>query len=176
VNAVCTNNNGIASCVCRAGFTGDGRTCTLVPISRLARYLVISRVDGRNEAINLAEVEIYSDNGVQIPRTSITPSLSSTYMGFGPRFLTDGLYTTSFDKGLITGGFSHTLFDSKAWVQLDMGSEKRVTSVKIVNRGDGSTARAIGLKAALLDGSRKEIDSYLLTKDQPTYVWQIAAR
>lgn len=177
VNGICTNNNGIASCSCKTGYTGDGKTCTL-SVNTLPRYVYIGRADNRDEAINLAEIEVFDGTGAKMPSSSLKPSMSDVYYSsiFGPQMLTDGRYDTAYQLGSIVGYFAHTPATRYAWMQIELPSNTQVSKVVVYNRQDCCQARSVGLKISLLDVYRRELSSIVTSSEQPTYTLQMAGR
>ena len=104
----------------------------------------------RPEIINLAEVEVYNMEDVNVA-LGRPVTASSNYGGMFPieKFV-DGTSVFGHTRGTASGQSETEI----QWVLIDVGNQPTIKSVVIKNR-PGASARAVGLKVQILGDSRK---------------------
>jgi hypothetical protein len=151
---------------CTNGCSGDNnKVCSSSPYLP-ARYIRLQRTDGKDEAINLTEIEVYNQLGQKIT-TGITPSLNPQYGSadvFGPQFLIDG-------KSAIDTNVAHTTASKDAYVQLDLGADIMISKIIIKNRLNCCKERIIGTSLILQNNSITEIYRKAIDKQQDEYTF-----
>ena len=107
---------------------------------KIARYVLLERTNftvntGGESVINISEIEVYDQNGIKFPSSTITASLGPPYRdsGWDASKLLDTIFSDS--------GTSHT--DTKSpttnpFMQLDLGSDKQISKVIVYNRFSSS--------------------------------------
>ena len=128
----------------------------------VGRYVRIVRTSSPT-VINLAELEIYDQNGVAIT-TGRTATSSSTFAPFDASNIIDGNYTN----------FMHTNDDGvgTTWVQVDLGSDKEISGIFLYNRTDCCQDRAIGLTLYVInDANTTVFTGSEITSGQPSYAY-----
>ena len=91
----------------------------------------------KNGFLHLAEVEIYAD-GKNVARSG-KASQSSTGFNGPAKFAIDGNTDGEYAKMSVT----HTIQEDNPWLEIDLGSRRKVDQIKIYNRTDGGTANRI---------------------------------
>jgi hypothetical protein len=121
------------------------------PPGREARYVRIQA--GRDQILNVTEIEVYDEAGALIPAAELEPTLSPQYgdaATFGPQFLVDGQKTSKADPNA-PWRLPHTASSAQAMMQLDLKRMRRVTRVVVHNRDDCCRERLAGAKLMLRD-------------------------
>ena len=123
------------------------------------------RVDDRNKIINLAEVDVFNANGINLA-TGKTVTGSSEHSTYGYVNLTDGNKTNF----AATVGRTRSEYDS---MQVDLGAEKEIKKIVITNRTDCCKNRAAGIKAVVLgaDGTTVIKETPAITTEADTYTF-----
>jgi hypothetical protein len=118
------------------------------------------------EVINLAELEVFAKAGT----TNLAAGKTVTSSAFHPAgplpHLVDGNMTN----------FAHTMnevADTGDSMLIDLGSVQEIEKIKITNRVDCCTKRAIGIKAVILgaDGTTVIKETAAITTDSSTYTF-----
>jgi hypothetical protein len=91
----------------------------------------------KNGFLHLAEVQIYAD-GKNVARSG-KASQSSTGFNGPAKFAIDGNTDGEYAKMSVT----HTIQEDNPWLEIDLGSPRKVDQIKIYNRTDGGTANRI---------------------------------
>jgi hypothetical protein len=102
-------------------------------------------VDGKAEQLNIAEIEVYDENGSKIPVSTVTAS--SQYGSYGAKNVVDGNVRN----------FGHTQSDPNAFFELDLNAVKKISKVVVYNRTDCCQDRAKDAVLTIKDGDKKEI-------------------
>jgi hypothetical protein len=134
----CPTQCGSPSC------TDDSCICTMVK----ARYIILKRVDGKKERINIKNIEVYDSNGFRIKgfRTKIWPKDEDS------------------DKSIII-----TQPSSQAYIQLDLNSDKPIGRIVIRNRTDCCDDRIMGCAMVLRKDSGATVLYRKITERKPVY-------
>ena len=120
------------------------------------------------DVINLAELEVFAKAGTTNLAAGKTVT-SSAFHSVGP-----GSYLVD---GVITGyNFAHTMnevADTEDSMLIDLGSVQEIEKIKITNRTDCCTERAIGIKVVILgaDGTTVIKETTAITTDAATYTF-----
>ncbi len=137
----------------------DSCICTMVK----ARYVILKRDDGRNEYINVNQIEVYDTNGYKI-KTSVRPKLWPAHKDgekYGAKFLVSGT------------GLAQTGKNKDAYMQLDLGEDKPIGRVVIRNRADCCTDRIIGCSLILRKDGGNTALYRKITQAKPVYNFKI---
>jgi hypothetical protein len=138
-----------------------------------ARYVKLQRTDGKNEFINVLEIEVYDKNNTKIT-TGVTPSLNPQYESpdlFGPQYLIDSLAPNSFPSGW---KLPHTTNVPNAYMQLDLNQDTFISKVVIKNRLDCCKERIVGCSLLLLNSSNSEVYRKTIDTIQDIYEFVIS--
>lgn len=137
------------------------------------RYVKLQRTDGKNEYINVLEIEVYDNNNTKIT-TGVTPSLNPQYESpelFGPQYLIDSLAPNSFPSGW---KLPHTTNVPNAYMQLDLNQDTFVSKVVIKNRLDCCKERIVGCSLLLLNSNNSEVYKKTIDTVQDVYEFVIS--
>jgi hypothetical protein len=119
------------------------------------RYVRLERTTGDYPAniINLAEVEVLDNSGTNVATGKTVTGGPGGAHSAGPfeRLVDDNL-----------GNFAHTTGNGLSFLEINLGSDADVKSVKITNRGETTSAsccwnRINDVKVILLDKDKKEL-------------------
>ena len=119
-----------------------------------------------NEVINLAELEVFPKADTTNLAAGKTVTSSEFHPVFPGSMLVDGNMTN----------FAHTMSeiaDTEDSMLIDLGSVQEIEKIKITNRTDCCTERAIGIKAVILgaDGTTVIKETAAITTDAATYTF-----
>ena len=132
-----------------------------------ARYVRFVRTSSPT-VINLAELEIYDQNGTAIT-TGRTATASSNYSNSYPASnIIDGDYTN----------FMHTNDDGvgNTWVQVDLGSDKLISRIVLYNRTSCCLERAIGLTLYVINNASTTVfTGQEISSSQASYEYLMAS-
>lgn len=104
---------------------------------------------GERKILSLAEVEVL-DGETNIAREG-KATQSSTGYGGPPERAIDGNTSGVFTEGSVT----HTNEEGNPWWEVDLGSEKVITGIRIWNRLDDVSNRLEGFRVVVLDAQRQ---------------------
>ena len=118
------------------------------------------------EVINLAELEVFAKAGTTNLAAGKTVTSSQFHEAWGGPMLVDGDMTN----------FAHTMTevaDTEDSMLIDLGSVQEIEKIKITNRVDCCTKRAIGIKAVILgaDGTTVIKETAAITTEAATYTF-----
>ena len=100
--------------------------------------------------LHLAEVEVYED-GKNVARSGKVSQISTGFNG-PAKLAIDGNTDGDYAKMSVT----HTNKEDNPWLEIDLGSPRKVNQIKIYNRTDGGTAHRIKeFQIVALDEKRK---------------------
>ena len=121
-------------------------------------------VDDKNKIINLAELEVFDDNGTNLAASKTVTGSSEYSSTHGYINLTDGNKIN----------FAHTKGRTEEeidYLQVDLGSEKEIKKLVITNRTSCCKNRAVGVKAVILaaDGTTVVKETPAITTTADTY-------
>ena len=139
---------------------------TVTTTQKMGRFVRLERADGRNEYINILELEVYDGSGAKIT-AGVVPSLWPQYGSagtFGPQFLIDGQANAWSDYGLV-----HTLANAGAYVQLDLGRDYAISQVVVRNRVNCCSDRIVGCRVVVKDVNYRDVFVYPITTNQSVY-------
>lgn len=126
-----------------------GEAAAPEPPGRVARYVRIQA--GRDQVLNVTEIEVFDEAGALIPAADVVPTLSPQYgdaASFGPQFLVDGQKKSKAEPNA-PWKLPHTSSSAQAMMQLDLKRARRVTRVVVHNRDDCCKERITGAKLVL---------------------------
>lgn len=106
----------------------------------IGRYI---RIEGVNTYIHVQEIEVYDHRNVNIARGLRYPRVTQSSQGWSghPNYITDG------DKRWRRWPNSnHTHRGGRQWVQIDLGSDKKISRIVVYNRPDCCRGRLNGCK------------------------------
>ena len=115
-----------------------------------ARYLRID-IPGMGKCVNLSEVELLDPQGANLARGA-KASQSSTFPGYPAEIAIDGKHSAGVDNTTSTNT------EDNPWLQLDLGAERNIATVRIWNRMDaGNDARILGAVVSLRDAAGRTV-------------------
>ena len=138
------------------------KAATKLPSGQYVKLVHTSLID----VINLAELEVFAKAGT----TNLAAGKTVTSSAFHPAgplpHLVDGNMTN----------FAHTMnevADTGDSMLIDLGSVQEIEKIKITNRTDCCTERAIGIKVVILgaDGTTVIKETAAITTDSSTYTF-----
>ncbi len=147
--------------------SGAGAGAPVVPTLPSGQYVKLVQTS-LTDVINLAELEVFAKAGTTNLAAGKTVT-SSAFHSVGP-----GSYLVD---GVITGyNFAHTMnevADTEDSMLIDLGSVQEIEKIKITNRTDCCTERAIGIKVVILgaDGTTVIKETTAITTDAATYTF-----
>ena len=94
--------------------------------------------------LNIAEVQVYSAIGGANVAQGKPVTMSSTYSGFPPSNLTDGVLTN----------FTSTNGTEAGWMLVDLGAVVPIAQIVVSNRADCCQERANGMTVSVLDAAQ----------------------
>ncbi len=165
--------------------TGSNTPALAMPTLKKARYVKLRRNNiTTDNFLNVAEIEVYGENGVQIDNTTIEATLDPKYgvelnsdgtvkddswyqNSWNPKFLIDGKLNSETGSGL-----PHTASSNSGYMQLDLKSDKPITKVIIKNRVGGNQDRMIGTILELIDSSNSVVLSKEVTTTNDIYIFE----
>lgn len=109
----------------------------------------------KNDVLNLAEVEIFSD-GKNVARKG-KATQSSTYGGTSMNPTADKAIDGDTNGNFLEGSTTHTNGENNPWWEVDLLKDKELTKVVIWNRTDSNQRRLDGFKLSILDANRKAV-------------------
>jgi hypothetical protein len=127
-------------CTCAVGWLGSA---CLTKYKNYARYVRIQRIhtsgSSLGDYINLGELRVFDNNGVNVAKGKIPTSSS--------------LYAQQFAGANLTDDNPSSFFHSNAgvgeWVMVDLGEPVLISQIDVVNRQDCCQERAVGLQVQL---------------------------
>ena len=130
------------------------------------RYVKIHRsVPGNDLPLNIAEIEIFDSNDVNVAKGASATS-SSVLGPFIPEWLIDG----NMDN------FAHTTEGVNNWFMIDLGKEVPIKKVVVHNRKSCCQDRIIGSRVLIQDSARKEVySSDKIIDVLPIYTFDVSA-
>jgi len=109
--------------------------------AKMIRYVRIQRTDDKHASISISGLEAFVNSAKINPiGGSIVPQFDDPSV-FGPQHLYDGKKET----------IAHSADSKDGYVEIDLGKEMSITSVKILNRFDCCQERLIGCSLKLLN-------------------------
>jgi endoglucanase Acf2/chitodextrinase len=124
----------------RVDSLGGAASITL-PLAAQGRYVKVQHADTGGSYLSLAEVQVLGTAGAPPPASNLAlgrpATQSSTGFGGDAGKAVDG----STDGRYANGSVTHTLRDTQAWWQVDLGEVRSLESVRVVNRTDCCAAR-----------------------------------
>jgi|688.fasta_scaffold01796_2 hypothetical protein len=167
VMSLLTGNGSIGTYTVSVSQTISSTTITGTLTTISGRYVTIIRTGGSaSDSINLNEIEIYDTTNTKITTGLTVTSSSVLDSNRGVAYLTDNVLTNN-TSAL---GYFHSQSDgiggttgatnTGTWVQVDLGSVKTISCVKVYNRTDSLQSdpttpmgRTIGLRLFIKDAS-----------------------
>lgn len=167
--------------------TGSNTPALAMPTLKKARYVKLRRNNiTTDNYLNVEEIEVYGENGVQIDSSTIEATLDPKYgvelnsdgtvkddswyrNSWNPKFLIDGIVR---GPGAGPTGLPHTASSNSGYMQLDLKSDKPITKVIIKNRVGSNQDRMIGTILELIDSSGKTILSKDVTTINAIYTFE----
>lgn len=135
-----------------------------------AHYIRLIRADGRNESLNILELEAYGENNQRLKsKAFLSPQYENPDL-FGPQYLVDGEAPRTFPSGW---KLPHTTNVPHAFMQLDLGENKTVSKVIIRNRLDCCQERIVGCNLILLKTDMTEVFRGAITDTRDVYEFNI---
>ena len=126
------------------------------------RYVRLERpsADYPNNIINLAEVEVFDENDVNV-------ASGKTVTGGPGNAHSAGPFTRLVDENKSSGNFAHTTGSGDSFMQIDLGSATTVKKVVITNRLNCCQQRTENMKVKLLDADNTVLKTTnAVNKDQ----------
>ncbi|MCA9095685.1 MAG: DUF1553 domain-containing protein, partial [Planctomycetaceae bacterium] len=120
------------------------------PIPPVKGQFVRIELPGEKKILSLAEVEVLSGETNVAKEGKATQSSTSNDAPAGRAI--DGNRAGEFAQETVT----HTGEEANPWWEVDLGSEKFLTEIRIWNREDGVAYRLEGFRIVVLDAARKE--------------------
>jgi len=145
--------------------SGTGETVPRVPLVNTVRL----EATDTPRMLNVYEIELFDDAGVQVPASQLTPTLGPQYSNaerFGPQYLIDGHK----DSPKIDGEWRmpHTQLSEESFMQLETSEPVRLGKVMIYNRTDCCSDRIVDSDLVLkLNG--EEVCRKRMTDIAPVY-------
>lgn len=130
---------------------------------KLARYVILERIDGRNLAISVREIEAYDVTGKRIGRAvgTVTPQSNRNIEVANGRFLVDG-----------TDQVASTGVARNATMTIDLEEDVDVSKVIIKNRFDLLDS-TIGTRLSLKNSRNETVYSQDIRTAQPEYIFNM---
>ena len=126
------------------------------------RYVRLERpsADYPNNIINLAEVEVFDENDVNVASGKTVTGGPGAAHGAGP-------FARLVDENKSSGNFAHTTGSGDSFMQIDLGSATTVKKVVITNRLNCCQQRTENMKVKLLDADNTVLKTTnAVNKDQ----------
>jgi len=126
------------------------------------RYVRLERpsADYPNNIINLAEVEVFDENDVNVASGKTVTGGPGAAHGAGP-------FARLVDENKSSGNFAHTTGSGDNFMQIDLGSATTVKKVVITNRLNCCQQRTENMKVKLLDADNTVLKTTnAVNKDQ----------
>ena len=141
----------------------------VVPILPSGQYVKLVHT-ALTSVINLAELEVFAKAGTTNLAAGKTVTSSQFHPAWGGPMLVDGNFATAGNN------FAHTMTevaDTEDSMLIDLGSVQEIEKIKITNRTDCCTERAMGIKAVILgaDGTTVIKETAVITTDAATYTF-----
>ena len=141
------------------------KAATKVPTLPSGQYVKLVHT-ALTSVINLAELEVFAKAGTTNLAAGKTVTSSQFHPSFPGSMLVDGNMTN----------FAHTMTevaDTEDSMLIDLGSVQEIEKIKITNRVDCCSERAIGIKAVILgaDGTTVIKETTAITTDAATYTF-----
>ena len=126
------------------------------------RYVRLERpsADYPNNIINLAEVEVFDENDVNVASGKTVTGGPGAAHGAGP-------FTRLVDENKEPSNFAHTTGNGDSFMEIDLGSATTVKKVVITNRLNCCQQRTENMKVKLLDADNTVLKTTnAVNKDQ----------
>ena len=126
------------------------------------RYVRLERpsADYPNNIINLAEVEVFDENDVNVASGKTVTGGPGAAHSAGP-------FARLVDENKSSGNFAHTTGSGDSFMQIDLGSATTVKKVVITNRLNCCQQRTENMKVKLLDADNTVLKTTnAVNKDQ----------
>ena len=146
---------------------GAGAKTPVVPTLPSGQYVKLVHTNTPiDTVINLAELEVFAKAGTTNLAAGKTVTSSQFHPSFPGSMLVDGNMTN----------FAHThdtAADTGDSMLIDLGSVQEIEKIKITNRTDCCSERAMGIKAVILgaDGTTVIKETAVITTDAATYTF-----
>lgn len=132
----------------------------------IGKNIIITRTSpktGDDNAINLDEIRIYAPDGKEInPVGAISSSI------YGPQYTAGNILPG-------VPGMVHTAGgDGPQWVNVNLGSDKEIGKIVIMNRLDGNQDRAVGLTVDIVDAAGNVTKSGKIITNSMVYTFDTA--
>jgi hypothetical protein len=111
----------------------------------IGRYILIKRIDGKAEYINLSELEIYDMNGNKYDNTSFKTFSSTRYDNTTNNYISNNLIDGNTSKLAITKN------SPDEWIMVDLGKNLVIGKMILVNRIDCCKERIVGCSISLIN-------------------------
>jgi len=172
-------NQGGGGGVAESKTAGDGETSgPKFPVGRFVRITQTvaydanapGNVDDKNKIINVAELEVFDENGALISSNTPVTGSSEYSATHGFKNLTDGNMTN----------FAHTKGRTEGeidYMQLDLGADKKVKKVVVTNRTSCCKSRIKGVKIMVIasDQSTKG-ETPVITGENDKYTYDFETK
>lgn len=138
------------------------------PEAPRVRYVLLRRVDGRREAINVSSLVARDEFGSDIV-DGVKPSLHPQWGAVdrhGPQLLMPGAVPIASSFVTLV---AHTDATPDAFMMLDLGREHRVSGVRVLNRHDCCQDRIVGCSLEMQDADRNVVFAHRITQALPSY-------
>lgn len=148
---------------------GAGVDTPVVPTLPSGQYVKLVQTS-LTDVINLAELEVFAKAGTTNLAAGKTVTSSQFHPAWGGPMLLDGNFATT------ESNFAHTMneiADTEDSMLIDLGSVQEIEKIKITNRVDCCSERAIGIKVVILgaDGTTVIKETAAITTDAATYTF-----
>ena len=142
------------------------KAATKLPSGQYVKLVHTSLTD----VINLTELEVFAKAGTINLAAGKAVTSSKFHPSWGGPMLVDGNFATD------GSNFAHTMnevADTGDSMLIDLGSVQEIEKIKITNRTDCCTERAIGIKVVILgaDGTTVIKETAAITTDAATYTF-----
>lgn len=141
---------------------------SVVKSTNKVRYVRVQFLDDKPHQLNINEIQCYNDQGVNVAlgaKVTVGKQMKSI-TNFGGQYALDGILTTARNG---RWKLAHQKECYGAFIEVDLGEEKSVGTIVIINRNDCCLDGIVGATVMALDQNRNVVEKKVLSDAKASY-------